>query len=69
MTVVPLSGQVANIWENTQKSVWDCQKTYSKNDQKIVLDGSKIHTQKIVKKWSRAVRNGMPLKHYLNTIF
>jgi len=34
MTVVPLSGQVANIWKNTKK---------------IVFDGSKIHTQKNVK--------------------
>jgi len=35
MTVVPMSGQVANIWETTKN---------------MVLDGSKIHTQKIVKK-------------------
>jgi len=34
MTVVPLSGQAANIWKNTLNHV---------------LDGSKIHTQKIVK--------------------
>ena len=35
-TVVPLTGQVANIWKNTQK---------------MVLDGSEIHNQKMVKKW------------------
>jgi len=57
MTVVPLSGQVANIWKNTQKHVLDGSKVHT---QKMVWDGPKIHTQKIVKKWSRAVRKGMP---------
>ena len=57
MTVVPLSGQVANISENTQKMVLDGSKIHT---QKIVLGGSKIHTQKMFKKWSRAVRKGMP---------
>ena len=33
--VVPVSGQLANICKNTQKMVWD---------------GSKIHTQKMVNK-------------------
>jgi len=60
MTVVALSGQVANIWKNTQKWFWMGQKYILKNCQQMVLDGPKIHTQKIVKKWSRAVRKGMP---------
>ena len=61
LTVVPLTGQVANIWKNTQKMVLDGSKIHTqKMVEDMVLGGSKIHTKKMVEKWFWGVRKGTP---------
>ena len=42
--------------------------TYSKDGQEMVWDGSKVHTQQMVKRWSRVVRKGMPYTYSKNSV-
>ena len=70
MTVVSLSGQVANIWKNTKKNmVWGGSKIHTQKISKIVLDWSKIHTHKMVKQNGRGLSRRVCHKHTQKMMF